>query len=69
MSNENNKLKAMIEAKHTTVYNFVKVTGIPQSYLYKILRGEGNPTIATVEKIAEALDIEAEEVFNALRSN
>jgi predicted transcriptional regulator len=69
MSNENNKLKAMIEDKYGTVYGFVKETGIPQSYLYQILNGKGNPTIAQVEKIAEALDIKAEEVFNALRNN
>ena len=66
MSNENNKLKSLIEEKYGTVYAFVRETGIPQSYLYQILKGAGNPTVEIINKLAAALEISPDEVFKAI---
>ena len=42
-------------AKASGIANLAEATGMSRMGLYKALSGEGNPTFATVSKIADAL--------------
>lgn len=69
MADNNKDLKAIIESKYGTVYKFQKETGIPASYLYQVLRGEGNPTVKFIEKLAGYLEVTKEDIINGLPSH
>lgn len=68
-NNRPKDLKQMIEQKYGTIYKFQKESKIPASYLYQVIRGEGNPTVKFIEKLAEHLDTTKEEILNAISSN
>lgn len=63
---EQANLKTLIENKFGTIYKFQKHSKIPASYLYQVIRGEGNPTVQFIEKLAEHLDTTSEEIFRAI---
>jgi probable addiction module antidote protein len=42
-------------ARARNLAELARTTGIARETLYKTLRGEGNPTIATISKLAKAL--------------
>jgi transcriptional regulator with XRE-family HTH domain len=55
------RIKALI--KQTTAEQVAFVADISKSYLSAILRCKKSPTIRTLAKIAEALEIDVKELF------
>lgn len=42
---------------------FAQVAGVSRPTIYEIERGEGDPKLSTIRKIAEALDVSVAELF------
>lgn len=54
-------LYQMIQAKDCTISNFARIIGMTRGQLYKILHDEHSPTLATVERLCDALDLSISE--------
>ncbi|SHJ53876.1 Helix-turn-helix [Clostridium cavendishii DSM 21758] len=58
------KLKQKMEERKITGYEMERITGVSQTTISQIKKGErNNPKILTVKKIAEALDVRIEELI------
>lgn len=64
-----NKLKVIIESKFDTVYNFLQVSKLPSTYVYQLVKGEANPTVKQIKKLAEHLGMDETELYNAIRND
>ena len=49
--------------KNLTQGELAKTSGVSQAYLSQIETGEANPTVATLQRIADALDVPARELM------
>jgi transcriptional regulator with XRE-family HTH domain len=56
-------IKEILKERRMTVSTLSKKAGIPRSYLYTLLNRNHNPTIKTLKKLADALDINIEDLF------
>ncbi len=50
------RLTAAREAKGYTIYRLYKLSGVTQPYLADLERGDKEPSLSTLRKLAEALD-------------
>ena len=57
------RLKQLIEQKYRSLDQLYLEADFSKGHLSEILRGKGSPTLATVVKIAKALEIEVRELF------
>jgi transcriptional regulator with XRE-family HTH domain len=57
------RLKQLIEQRYRSLDRFYLETDFSKGHLSEILRGKGSPTVATLAKLARALDIEVRELF------
>jgi transcriptional regulator with XRE-family HTH domain len=57
------RLKQLIEQKYRSLDRFYLETDFSKGHLSEILRGKGSPTVATLTKLAKALDVEVREFF------
>lgn len=64
----NKKISKILKDKKIKVCYLAKEIGISQGGLYDLLRGDAsNPTIKTVVKIADALELSDEELGKLIR--
>ena len=67
-----NRITYFLEFKHWTLYRLAKESGLPYSSLNNIFNRKNCPTISTLEKICDGLQISLSEFFafqgNPLRS-
>jgi len=57
------RVRSLIQEKYRSLDRFYLETGFSKGHLSEILRGKGSPTVATLVKIAAALDIEVRDLF------
>jgi transcriptional regulator with XRE-family HTH domain len=57
------RLKQLIQRKYRSLDRFYLETDFSKGHLSDILRGKGSPTVATLTKLAKALDVEVREFF------
>ena len=50
-------IRAVMNRKHMSIEEFSEELGISRNALYGYLRGDGNPSLATLEHIAENLGV------------
>ncbi len=58
------KLRYIREQKGYSQMRLAEITGLNYNYVGQIERAEANTTIKTLKKIANALDVEAKELFD-----
>lgn len=58
-------IKEVIKAKGYSVTSLAEKIGMTQVSLSRIING--NPTVETLEKISNALDVDVRDLFNAIR--
>lgn len=57
-------IKKLRERKNMSINKLAKITGISRSYIIELENNKKtNPTMATLRKIAEALDVNIKELF------
>lgn len=61
--NLSNTMRAIKKRRKLTISAFSKELGISRSAMQDILKGNGNPTIATVERIADHLEMKPSALF------
>lgn len=59
------RIKEILDEKGWTLYKLSKETGIPYSSLNSLFNKNNQPTISTLEKICEGLQISLEDFFSA----
>lgn len=59
-----NKIRKYRKIKKLTQSQLAELTGLSDNFIGVIERGEGGPTIKTLKKIADALQIKIEELFH-----
>jgi transcriptional regulator with XRE-family HTH domain len=57
------RLKTLIRAKYQSLDRFYLETDFSKGHLSEILRGKGSPSVNTLIKLAEALDLELCDFF------
>ena len=57
------RIKSLRQARKTTQEALAEKMGISAKYLSSIERGQENPTLDTLIKLADALKVELEEIF------
>ena len=57
------KLKQVLTAKHVTVADLARMTGLRRNSIYRILRGDNEPAPKSLALICEALDIDPNEIL------
>ena len=57
------RLRQLIRRRYRSVDRFYLESGISKGHLSEILRGRGSPSVATLVKIAKALEIELTDFF------
>lgn len=57
------RIREVIKLRHTTAEQVAFVAGISKSYLSAVLRSKKSPTIRTLAKIADALEVDIRELF------
>lgn len=57
------RLKKLIASKYQSLDRFYLETGVSKGHVSEILRGKGSPSVATLEKIAHALDLQVTDLF------
>ena len=57
------RLKQLIERKYRSLDRFYLETDFSKGHLSEILRGKGSPTVATLAKLAAALDVDVRDLF------
>ncbi|MAZ56250.1 transcriptional regulator [bacterium] len=55
-------MKQVREAKKMSQGDIFRVTGIERAYISNLEAGKQNPTLETIEKIAQALGVEVSEL-------
>ena len=58
------KIKLLMEKRQWSMYRLSKETGIPYSSLNSLFQKNNQPTLATLEKLCEGLDITMEDFFS-----
>lgn len=61
--NLSNMIRTIKKRRNLTITAFSKELGISRSAMQDLLNGDGNPTIATVERIADHLDMKPSSLF------
>ena len=56
------KIKKLRESKNISRYELAKLTGLSHMTIYRVESGE-SPTLKTLAKIAEALEVSVEELI------
>ena len=57
------RIKELCDKQQITKYRLSQMTGVTQTVLSRIMKGENVPTIQTIEKICSALNISLEQFF------
>ncbi len=57
------KIKILIKKQGITAEKVAFIAGISKSYLSAVLRCKKSPTVRTLAKIAEALEVDIKELF------
>jgi transcriptional regulator with XRE-family HTH domain len=57
------RLRQLIQRKYRSLDRFYLETDFSKGHLSEILRGKGSPTVATLAKVAKALDVEVRDFF------
>ena len=57
------RIKELCDKQQITKYRLSQMTGVTQTVLSRIIKGENVPTIQTIEKICAALDISLAQFF------
>lgn len=57
------RIKELAKEKSTTISDLAIKCGVPQTSISRIISGGSNPTIDTLEKIAEALNVNLTDLF------
>ena len=57
------RLRQLIQWKYRSLDRFYLETDFSKGHLSEILRGKGSPTVATLTKLAKALDVEVRDFF------
>ena len=57
------RLKELCDKQQITKYRLSQMTGVTQTVLSRIIKGENVPTIQTIEKICAALNISLAQFF------
>jgi transcriptional regulator with XRE-family HTH domain len=57
------RLKQLILARYPSLDRFYLESGISKGHLSEILRGVSSPSVATLIKLAEALEVEVKDFF------
>ena len=57
------RIKELCDKQQLTKYRLSQVTGVTQTVLSRIIKGENVPTIQTIEKICAALNISLAQFF------
>lgn len=57
------RLREILKNRHITIGQFSEMSGISQSNLSNYMMGKVSPTLETLNKIANALNIEITELF------
>lgn len=52
------QLKAVLEEKGWSGYKLAEVLGVKPQGVYALLKGQGNVTLQTVDKLARALEVD-----------
>lgn len=52
------RLREILKDRHLTIGQFAEISGISQSNLSNYMMGKVSPTLETLTKIAEALDVD-----------
>lgn len=63
-----NRIKEFRTKRNMTQSQLSSLAGISRVFLSEIENGKRNPSFATVEKLARALDAEISDIFYAIRS-
>ena len=58
------KIKLLMEKRHWTMYRLAKESGIPYSSLNSLFQKNNQPTISTLERICNGLNISMGEFFS-----
>lgn len=56
-------IRRLADARSLSLYVVADFAGISRAHLYAILRGEKNPTVATLVKLADVLGVEPWELL------
>ena len=56
-------IKRIREQKNMTQGDICRAVGLDRAQMSNIEAGKGNPTLATIEKIAQALDVAIEDLI------
>ena len=56
-------IQQIILEKHFTISDISKESGLTRSYIYKVLSGRHSPTIYTLGRFADALEIPLSELI------
>lgn len=57
------RLKQLVEAKYGSLDRFYLETDFSKGHLSQIIRGKRSPSLATIVRIAKALDVEVIDFF------
>ena len=57
------RLKQLIEQKYRSLDRFYLETDFSKGHVSEILRGRGSPSVATLTKLAEALEVTVRDFF------
>ncbi|GAB6180163.1 hypothetical protein JCM14036_14820 [Desulfotomaculum defluvii] len=58
-----NKIREVIEAKNIKITDVIRETGLSKSYIYAVLANNSVPSLVNARKIADALQVDIEEIF------
>ncbi len=58
------KIKSVLKEKRVTVVSLAGMIGITQPNMSNIVNGKSTPSLETLEKIANALDVDITELFD-----
>ena len=59
----NNNIKQTIDDKNLKIIDVLEKTGLSKSYLYDVMNGTSVPSLVIARKIADALEVEVEDIF------
>lgn len=57
------RLREILKERHITIGQFAEMSGVSQSNLSNYMTGKVSPTLETLNRIANTLDIEITELF------
>ena len=56
-------IKKLASSKGLSVNRLADFAGLSRGYMSTLLRGQNSPTVATLEKIADVLEVEVRDLF------